>query len=154
MKRIHYTVNATPEALLTLVADNRRVNDGIRFPEGTGAPTAEIRSRGAFVRIRCRMVGGASRDNGYLFGTAFLGTLRATEQGSVLSGLIVTEPLLHLAWLAITIYYVIACISVGGINLVPIFLSLFMYLFFRPEYQKQEVLFRYLLRAAKRLESR
>lgn len=151
MKRIRYTVNASREQLLAMISDNRRVNEGVRVPEGVGLPTAEISERGRLVRIRCRLVGGASRDNGFLFGTAFLGTVRESEEGTTLSGIIVTEPLMHLVWLAVVVYFVIACISVGGINLVPIFLSVFMFLLFRPEYKKQDMLFRYLIRAAKRL---
>ena len=152
MKRIRYTVNATREQLLRAIEDNRRTNEGVHFPDGKGLPTAQIRQHGRITRIRCRLVGGASRDNGFLFGTAFLGTLRESEQGTTLSGVILTEPMMHLVWLAIVVYFVIACITIGGINLVPIFLSLFMYLLFRPEYQKQQILFRYLIRAAKRLK--
>ena len=151
MKRIRCTVNASREQMLAKISDNRFVNAGVRFPEGMGTPTAEIREHGRLLRIRCRLIGGASQDNGFLFGTAFLGTVRENGECSTLSGVIVTEPLMHLVWLAAVVYFIIACVQIGGINLVPLFLSVFMYLLFRPEYKKQQILYNYLIRAANRI---
>ena len=147
---VNLTSNADKETLRAVIADDRIVNQGVKFDEKTGAPTARIRERGGLLRIRCVLIGGASKDNGYLFGTAFLGTLKQTPSGTRLRGVIITEPLLHLIWALALAYFVYMCFAVGGISLVPIFLSLLVYFMFREEYRKQGILKRYLARAAKR----
>ena len=150
MKRVNFKINSTREKFLETVRDNRIVNEGMAPMEDGSSPTAEIKEGKHLVRIRCRMVGGASRDNGFFFGTFFRGTVKEKEDGLYVRGWILTEPIVHLIWLAIVVYFVIVCIQVGGISLIPIFLSLLLYFVFKPEYRKQNVLFRYLIRAAKR----
>ena len=150
MKLVKFKINSSRNAYLDIVRDNRIVNEGITPAEDGAVPTAEIKEGKHLVRIRCRMVGGASRDNGFFFGTYFRGTLKEKEDGLYVRGWIVTEPIVHLIWLAIVVYFVIVCFQVGGISLIPIFLSLLLYFVFKPEYRKQNILFRYLIRAAKR----
>ena len=150
MKLVKFKINSSRNAYLDIVRDNRIVNEGITPAEDGAVPTAEIKEGKHLVRIRCRMVGGASRDNGFFFGTYFRGTLKEKEDGLYVRGWIVTEPIVHLIWLAIVVYFVIVCFLVGGISLIPIFLSLLLYFVFKPEYRKQNILFRYLIRAAKR----
>ena len=154
MKLVKLDIHTAREEFLDIVRDNRIVNEGVRFGEDGAVPTAEIKERRSLVRIRCRMVGGASRDNGFFFGTFFLGTLKEKDGATRMRGVIVTEPLVHLIWLAIVVYFITVCINIGGISLVPIFLSLLLYAMFRPEYKKQPVLYRYLQRAARRAEKR
>ena len=154
MKFVKLNINTTKEEYLNIVRDNRIVNEGVRFGEDGAFPTAEVKEGKRFTKIRCRMVGGPSRDNGFFFGTFFLGTLKEKEGKTRLRGIIVTEPLVHLIWLAIVVYFVIVCINLGGVSLVPIFLSLLLYAMFRPEYKKQPVLYRYLHRASRRAEKR
>ena len=79
---VNLTSNADKETLRAVIADDRIVNQGVKFDEKTGAPTARIRERGKLLRIRCELIGGASKDNGYFFGTAFLGTLKEAPSGS------------------------------------------------------------------------
>ena len=150
MKFVSISVPSTREEFLATVKDNRLVNEGVRFPEGQGAPTAEVKAGKSLVRIRCRMVGAASRDNGFLFGTALLGRIRERDGVTKLRGVIVTEPILHLLWLGILVYFVVTCIRLGAISPFPILLSLMFLLVFRSEYRKQEYLRRYLHRAARR----
>ena len=150
MKFIDLSIPCTREEYLDTVRDNREVNAGVRFGEDGAYPTAEIKEGKRRLRIRCRMVGGASRDNGFFFGTYFSGTLRERDGGCRLRGVVVTEPILHLIWIAVVLYFVITCIQVGGISLIPIFLSLLMFFMFKPEYKKQGILIRYLSRAARR----
>lgn len=152
MKLIDYTIASTKEEFLDTVRDNRVVNASVRFGEDGAYPTAEIKEGKRHLRIRCRMVGGATRDNGFLFGTFFWGTLRERDHASRLRGIIVTEPLLHLLWAAIVAYFVITCIQLGGISLIPVFLSILMFFMFKPEYKKQGILARYLARAAQRVK--
>ena len=151
MKFIQLSVDSTAQEYLDTVRDNRVVNEGVRFGKENAYPTAEIREGKRHLRIRCRMVGGATRDNGFIFGTFFFGTLRQKNDGCRLRGVIVTEPLIHLIWIAFIVYYVITCIQIGGISLVPIFLSLLMFFMFKSEYKKQGILARYLARAAHRV---
>ena len=150
MKLVHFKIDTTKEKFLDTVRDNRVVNEGMAPAEDGAVPTAEVKEGKRLVRIRCRMVGGASRDNGFFFGTFFRGTLKEKDEGLYVRGWIVTEPIVHLIWLAIVVYFVIVCFQVGGISLIPIFLSLLLYFVFKPEYRKQNILFRYLIRAAKR----
>lgn len=152
MKFINYTAPCSRQSFLDTVRDNRIVNAGVRFGEDGAYPTAEVKEGKRSVRIRCRMVGGATRDNGFFFGTFFFGSLGERDGSCRLRGVIVTEPLVHLVWLAIVLYFVITCIQIGGISLVPIFLSILMFFMFRPEYKKQGILARYLARAARRVE--
>lgn len=151
MKLISISVPTSREEFLATVTDNRLVNEGVRFPEGQGAPTAEVKAGKSLVRIRCRMVGGASRDNGFLFGTALVGRIKERDGVTTLRGLILTEPILHLLWLGILVYFVFTCIRLGGISPFPILLSVMFLLLFRSEYRKQEYLCRYLYRAQRRL---
>ena len=151
MKFIDLSIPCTREEYLDTVRSNREVNAGVRFGEDGSYPTAEIKEGKHRLRIRCRMVGGATRDNGFFFGTYFTGTLRERDGGCRLRGIILTEPLLHLIWLAVIVYYIITCIQIGGISIVPIFLSILMFFMFRPEYKKQGILARYLTRAAHRV---
>ena len=150
MKFVNFKINSERTPFLDTVRDNRIVNEGISPAEDGAFPTAEVKEGKHLVRIRCRMVGGASRDNGFFFGTYFKGSVKEREDGLHIRGVIVTEPIVHLIWLAIVIYFIIVCFQVGGISLIPIFLSLLLYFVFKPEYKKQNILFRYLIRAAKR----
>ena len=154
MKRVALDISASAERVLDMLTDNVAVNRGVRFDEREGTPTASIRrAKNGRVRIRCRMVGGTSRDNGYIEGTFFYGRLREVEGVTRVRGTIVTEPVFHTAFFALLAYFIYTCFRVGGFSVVPVCLAVFIPLMMRREYRKQAYLLSYMHRAARRLEA-
>ena len=152
MKRVKLTSTATREELLGIIADSDLVNDRVKFDETKGKPRMHVKEKGTRLKIRCEMIGGPTKDNGFIEGTYFIGTLK--EQGGVtsLSGMIMTAPIYHLFIAAIMVVYVLRSISLGGFNPVPLLLLVFNYMLFKKEFDKQGTIERYLIRAFKRAD--
>lgn len=152
MKWISMTTVASAQEVAMLLADNNRMNERIRYEEGELRPRMHVRYRAPRLRVRCEMTGGPTKDNGYLQSTFFWGTLREKGGKTHLRGVIVTEPIFHLLWLAMMIYFVVQCVTLGGISVVPICLSAFLFFMLAKEYKKQNRIRIYLTVAFRRLE--
>lgn len=155
MKRISIRTPLAREDILSALRDAPTVNEGLTFDDREGSPSVQIREgRGERVRVRCYMLGGASRDNGYVQGTFFTGRIRERDGVTHLCGSIMTEPIFHVLWLALIAFFIVTCIQRAALSVVPVCLIVFVFFMFRKEYRKQEYLRRYILRAIHRLEKK
>lgn len=155
MKRISIQTPLAREDILSALRDAPTVNAGLTFDDREGSPTVHVREgRADRLRLRCCMLGGASRDNGYVQGTFFWGRMRERNGMTYIRGSIMTEPVFHVLWLALIAFFIVTCIQRTALSVVPICLIVFVYFMFRKEYRKQEYLRRYILRAIHRLEKK
>ncbi len=149
MKRVKQTTKASKERLLSLLYDSDRVNRGAKFNDAKGIPHARIKTKGDMIKIKCEMVGGASKDNGFLEGTYFIGKLREHNGTTSISGFIFTAPIYHSILIVLFAYYLGVCISVGGFHPMPILALIFSIFLFKNEFAKQGIIEWYIKRAVK-----
>ena len=152
MKFVNLKVRRPIEDVISIISDNGRVNDNVRFDEKRGVPFMHVKVKNNSVRIRCEMMGRPTKDNGFLFGgTFFWGKISESNGETVLRGFSVTSPIYHAIILALVIYNIVLSIKMGGISIIPIFAVAFEFLFFKDEFRKQGYISRYLGRAFRRL---
>ncbi len=152
MKFVNCKTAVASDDLFALLSNSDRVNDGVKFDEKRGKPFMNVKRKGTRIYITCRMMGGASKDNGFIVGTFFVG--RMTEKNGVtrISGITLTSPLYHLLLLALTVFFIYRCIVLGGFNPVPVILLIFGLLLCKDEYKKQGIIARYIARAVRKSE--
>jgi hypothetical protein len=136
-----------------MIKDSERVNDKVKFDENKGKPLIHVKEKGDRLRIKCEMIGGPTKDNGFLEGTYFVGKLTEKDGISHLRGILLTAPIYHTILALILAFYVYRCISLGAFNPVPIILLVFSIFMFKSEFEKQGTIERYLMRAFKRAEN-
>lgn len=117
-----------------------------------GKPTIILEEKGEKIRIYCKYINGTSRDFGKT--TYFIGKLRERNGETRLRGVVVTEPLFHIPFIALLVFFVWRCISLGAFNVVPVCLTAFCILMFRGEYAKQPLIKGHIKRVFKVLERR
>lgn len=154
MKLIKLDSTVPRDELLDVIRNSELVNNRVKFDENKGKPIVHIKDNGKRLKIRCEMIGGPSKDNGFLEGTYFIGTLKESNGLTRLRGLIVTAPIYHTFLALLMAFYVYRCISLRGFNPVPLILLAFSFLMFKGEFKKQGTIERYLNRAFKRADSR
>ena len=152
MKIIKLDSASSRDELLSVIQNADIVNDRVKFDENKGKPIIHLRDNGKMLKIRCEMIGGPTKDNGFLEGTYFLGTLKEQDGTTRLRGIILTAPIYHTFLALIMAFYVYRCISLNAFNPVPIILLAFSLIMFRSEFDKQGTIERYLKRAFKRAE--
>ena len=150
MKHINLRTSKSPEELLGAISDNNFVSDGIKFNDKGTRPHMHVKDKGnGKIKIKCEIMGGPSKDNGFLEGTYFKGSVREQDGKTTVKGIVITAPIYHLILLALTIFFIYQCIAVGGISLIPIIMLLFSFFMFRDEYRKQSIIKRYIFRSLK-----
>ncbi len=154
MKFIKLDSSTSRDVLLDVIRNSELVNDRVKFDENKGKPTVHVKDNGKRLKIRCEMVGGPTKDNGFLEGTYFIGTLKESNGLTRLRGLIVTAPIYHTFLALLVAFFVYRCISLRGFNPVPLILLAFSFLMFKGEFEKQGTIERYLNRAFKRADNR
>ena len=138
-----------------MIRNYELVNEKIVFNEKHGRPVIKVKERkNNRVTITCEMVGGATRDNGFIVGTCFFGAIKEKNGVTSIKGVLTTAPIYHLGLLALTVYFIYKCISLRGFSPVPILILGFNYLLFRNEYKKQGLIARYLARAVRYAEEK
>ena len=152
MRFVRLKTTVPAREMKKILSDPERVNENVRFDEKKGTPKMKPTFRDDRLRVKCEMMNRPTKDNGFLVGTYFTGKLSERDGVTTLSGIIVTEPIFHLIFLALFVYFVILCFSVGGFSVVPICLCVFVVVMFWKEYQKQGIIERYLARAFRRAE--
>ena len=152
MRFVRLKTTVPAHEMKEILSDPKRVNENVRFDEKKGTPKMKPTFRDDRLRVKCEMMNRPTKDNGFLVGTYFTGKLSERDGVTTLSGIIVTEPVFHLLFLALFAYFVILCFSVGGFSVVPICLCVFVVVMFWKEYQKQGIIERYLARAFRRAE--
>ena len=149
MKLVNISLDISREELLSALKIGDAVNEGVRFDEKHGKPVFKVREKGNTLRIVAEYVGGASKDNGFLVGTYFVGKIREKENGVALRGVITTAPIYHLGLLLLFAYFIYKCISLGGFSPIPIILVGFSIFLFKDEFRKQGLIKRFINRAAR-----
>ncbi|MBQ8372157.1 MAG: hypothetical protein IJX38_04385 [Clostridia bacterium] len=156
MKIIKLQTRLSREDILEVLKDNDFVNDGVRFNEKKGKPRIILNEKaGDRLTVSCKMIGGATRDNGFIFGaTKFRGTL--TESGGVttLRGYMLTAPIYLLALFALLGLFIFMCFYLKGFNPVPPICFIFGILIIADEYKKQGIIERYFYRAFAKAEKK
>ena len=152
MKIIKLESNASQSEILDMIKDSERVNDKVKFDENKGKPLIHVKQKGNRIKIKCEMIGGPTRDNGFLEGTSFIGKLTEKNGVTHLRGVIVTAPIYHTILALILALYVYRSISIGGFNPVPLILFIFSIFLLKSEFEKQGTIERYLKRALRHLD--
>jgi hypothetical protein len=149
MKFVNIETSHSKEELIALIRDNEKVNPNMRADERRGKPVMKINEKGNRIKIKCEMIGGASKDNGFLVGTYFSGKISEKKGKTRLKGVILTAPIYHLCLIALLCLFALQCIKMKGFSPVPIILLLFDLLLFEEEFKKQTYIYSYLNRAAR-----
>ena len=76
MKFVQIKTRRTPEELLAMLSDNDKVNEKVRFDSKRGTPRMKLKENKQRIRITCELVGGTTKDNGFLVGTYFGGKIK------------------------------------------------------------------------------
>ncbi len=152
MRFINLSFDGDRESVITLLKNYERVNEGVQFDDKLGRPAIKIKESGSFITVTAKMVGGPTRDNGFIVGTFFLGKIKERDGKTKICGIITTAPIYHLGLLGLSALFVYKCIELGGFNPVPVILLLFSLFLFKNEFKKQGIIARFLARAKRRLE--
>ena len=152
MKIIRLDCAASRDELLGVIANSELVNDRVKFDENRGRPRIHIKEKGNRLKLKCEMIGGTTKDNGFLEGTYFIGRLIESGGISHLRGVILTAPIYHTFIALIMAIFVLRCIQLVAFNPVPIILLIFSFMMFRKEFEKQGTIERYLARACRKAE--
>ena len=147
MKRIKIASPLTKDELIEVLKNHEAVNEGVTFDDKYGKPVFHVKEKNNSLSVTCQMVGGPSKDNGFIVGSFFKGRFKEKNGETHLSGIISTAPLYHLAMLILTGVFIYQCISLGGFSPVPVILIAFSYFLFKNEYKKQGMIERYIKRA-------
>ena len=155
MKFINLRSSKSTEELFSAISDNSFVSDGVKFNDKGTRPHMHVKDKGnGKIKIKCEIMGGPTKDNGFLEGTFFKGSIKKCENGCKISGIILTAPIFHLVLFLLTVFIIIQCIYLKAINVIPIFAVAFDIIMFRNEFKKQGYIERYLVRAISRLEKK
>ena len=149
MLLVNYKIGAPRDTVYKNLFDAERVEREEQYDTSKGIPKFHLKEYGKFLRIKCEMTGRATKDNGFIGGTAFWGRVTEKNGKTCVRGLITTSPIYHLAFLAFFIAIICIGISIGGFSLTPIFLLAFDILMFKDEFKKQPLIKRYIFRALK-----
>ncbi len=151
MKLIKVSSPLSSAVLTDMLKNSELVNQNVKFEKYTPEMhTRESKSNPKKIRITCEIKNTATKDNGFLVGTYFSG--KFTEKNGVtrLKGHIATAPIYHTILALILAFFVYRCISLGGINPVPVVLIIFDIFMFWREFKKQGMIERYIYRAFRR----
>ena len=152
MKIVKLESSIARDELLDVIKNSELVNERVKFDENKGKPLVHVKEKGDRIKIKCEMVGGPTKDNGFLEGTYFVGKITEKNGKTRLGGVILTAPIYHTLLALLLAFYVYRCISLGGFNPVPLILFVFSIFMFRGEFEKQGTIERYLGRAFRRAE--
>ena len=146
---VNYKIGAPRDAVYNNLMDSERVECEEKYDTEKGIPKFHLKEYGKFLRIKCEMTGRATKDNGFIGGTAFWGRVTEKDGRTCVRGLITTSPIYHLVFLAFFIAIICIGISIGGFSPTAIILLGFDILMFKDEFKKQPLIKRYILRALK-----
>ena len=152
MKFVSLKERVPKEELLEALVNDEVTNKGVKFENLSGSPKMRVKEKNGKIRIKCELIRreGERRDNGFIFGTAFYGKIKEKNGVTSLSGLITTELIYHLIFTALMVLFVLQCIFMKGLSVVPICLLIIDIFMFREEFKKQGIIKRYILRAVRR----
>ena len=154
MKLVNISSLRTKDEVLSFIKDNNKVNDGVRFDDKYDRkPLMHIKENDGKLQIKCEMIGGPTKDNGFLAGTVFRGRITERDGVTTISGLITTSVIYHIALFALIVLLFVQMFlySAYGLISVLVFAVGFELMFFKDEFKKQGYIKRYLERAVRRL---
>ncbi len=146
---VNYKIDADRETVLSNLKNNDRVVSEENFDLSKGKPKMHIKEKGDLLKIKCEMTERATKDNGFLEGTYFIGRLKMVGDTSKISGVIVTAPIYHTIFLILFLIVIVQAIMIGGIPITGIFLIFADIIMFSGEFKKQPLIKRYIFRALK-----
>ena len=155
MKLVSIKTEKSTGELLSMIRDNTRVNEGVKFADKKGGkPFMHVKEKEGSLRIKCEMMGRPTKDNGFLMGTVLYGRITEADGETMLKGIVMTSPIYHAIVFILAVALIVQMIYSGSISSVPIlvFATAFEFLFFSDEFKKQGYIVRYLERAVRRLE--
>ena len=155
MTRVNISTAHSKGEVLSFIKDNNKVNDGVRFDDKYDRkPLMHISENNGKLKIRCEMIGGPTKDNGFLAGTVFRGKITEQDGVSTIKGLITTSVIYHIVLLALIalVFVQMFVHSAYGLISVLIFAIGFEIMFFKDEFKKQGYIKRYLERAVRRMK--
>ena len=150
MKIVKYKADVTAEELIALLKNNEAVNKNVRFESETKIPYIHVKEKGEKIKLTCEYMGGATKDNAFLEGTAFSGKIRECEGGCEIKGIITTAPIFHTVLFLMFAAFIVMCIIKQGFNIVPLCLIVFDIFMYKDEFKKQGIIDRYIARAVRR----
>ena len=146
---VNYKIHAPCIDVMKSIRDEVSVTEAEKFDTSRGFPKFHIKEKKSNIKISCEFLGRATKDNGFLEGTYFIGKLKEKNGESKLSGIILTAPIYHSIFLMLVLYFIYQCFTLGGISVVPILLIIFNIFMFRDEFRKQGLIKRYIFRSFK-----
>lgn len=149
MKLIKCSADVSRDDFLLALSDSENTNKNVRFDEKLGKPSMFVKEKGNRIKIACKYIGGNTKDNGFLEGTYFLGTLKEKNGVSTICGVVWTAPIFHLLMIAMLAVFIAQCIFMRGFSVIPICLVAFDVVMFWNEFKKQGIISRYVNRAAR-----
>lgn len=147
MKFVNYKIGATKEEVMTSLRDNGIIADDEAFRTKKGRANMTVREKGNSIKIKCRMIDGPSKDNAFLEGTTFWGSVKERDGVTCVKGIILTAPIFHSVLISLMVLLIIQCIRLGGINPVPIILFIFSIFIYKDEYKKQGMIKGFIYKA-------
>lgn len=155
MKFVNLSVYGNRDDVLAYVKNNERVNEGVRFEDKHGGKLfMHVRESGDKLKIKCEMIGRPTKDNGFLTGTIFRGSITECDGSVNIKGVITTSFIYHLIMIALAMVWVVLTVAFRQYQFISLIVILiaFEYFFFKDEFKKQGYIERYLMRALRRYE--
>ena len=110
-----------------------------------------VKEKSEKITVTCEMINRPTKDNGFLVGTYFKGTLKEKDGITTLKGAIVTAPIYHIVWFSLLCVLIWQCFYHAAISAVPILFVAFEVIMYSQEFRKQGYIKRYFERAFSRL---
>ena len=150
MRIINYDINAPRSEVMAALSENDKIIEQEQFDSSCGKPKMHIEEKGNDrVKIKCEYIGSGRKDNAFLEGTYFLGSIFQRNDRCFVRGILVTAPIYHAVIAVLLILFIGKCVSLGGFSPVPIIALAFSFLMYRNEFKKQKIIKRYIFRALK-----
>jgi hypothetical protein len=146
---VNYDINATLERLVSNINNNEKVVAEENYDLSNGKPRMHVKVKGERLKIKCEMTERATKDNGFLEGTYFLGSAKEKDGRSYVKGVILTAPIYHFIFLLLLGVVIYQSVIMVAIPITAIFLVLFDIMMFKGEFAKQSIIKRYIFRAFK-----
>lgn len=146
---VNYDISAPLENLISNIKDNDKVVAEENYDTKNGKPKMHIKQKAGRLKIKCEMTELGTKDNGFLEGTYFLGSIKENSGRSSVKGVILTAPIYHFVFLVLLGIVIYQSITMVAIPITAIFLVLFDLMMFKGEFRKQSLIKRYIFRAFK-----
>ncbi|MBE6645387.1 MAG: hypothetical protein E7612_08445 [Ruminococcaceae bacterium] len=154
MKFINIDYAAPREEVISMLLNNEAVNRNVRVDSSRGRHviTVEEKTKNR-IKLKCKLVGGPSKDNGFVQGTTLNAKIVEKNGITKIRGVIVTEPVYHFFFFMMIVLFIVQCIRMRGISIIPPMLIIFDIFMFKNEFKKQKYIKSYLYRAKRILGS-